>query len=855
MAFEGEHARPEFRTRFEEKDGVLVEAQQTPEERAAAERRRRAAAAAAAGGTLVVVGDTVAPVADVPPAAARATAAGAILSGVVAFLAAQRARMRVWLREQMRRRAPAASPDDIERLIAEEERRQQAFEEKQAARFARDITAALAIPDAAQREGAIRGITAREERYARQRDEAMAARAFAAVDRVVLRQQSPLGAFWKSDPTVIEHTAGCLLMSGGGGGRGKFWPWAVLDHVHPPRHPGCPCKLHGYGEAVASGWMSPGDVPDVRTAIRRAAGVVMEGALLVDPEAADALIEAAGGRELMEMRTALLEAGLVADEGALDELLTEYDPDQPRWPKGHPRAGQWRPKLGAGVGPRGGKPSPARRVKDFDDLRRLVNDRPMIGTTPAAGTKSGPVELKAGQDVVVGGEWAKVVDPTPAPTATDERREGSILVRDAQGDRWVVPSAIGVPVYARPEQMRPEHLEAVGAGVAELAERYGTWTADRARIDALNEERKALVAGHTAKIEAEHPGGSLSLYSAERRAAEAEGRKADYAKVRERIDSFWTDAERARMKDIDAEVARLLKQERRGRRDAMLAVLSELRPMGGRHRVSSIRIADDSAEASPELREKMERTLREAERFVPRAWIEDTNAKADLKLRHAGGRRAFHRLMEEKSPLAQRIYDETLSAEFVGWLPDGRFVTKNIYGAVQAYTVERDAPGDREMLRVDGSTDIPGLKVEPAPVEEARKTSLIVTDYDDPSTMLHELMHRHEQVVGEEGIDGNVPLLRHTLRFLRQRAGDEELKYLKDIWPGSGYENHERAWEDKFVDAYVGKDYGQRATEVLTMGVQMLFFPEAGSRDLHPRPNGAGDAGMRDFILGLLATQ
>jgi hypothetical protein len=43
------------------------------------------------------------------------------------------------------------------RVIAEEEQRETAFEEKQAERFARDITTALAIPIAAAREARCAG--------------------------------------------------------------------------------------------------------------------------------------------------------------------------------------------------------------------------------------------------------------------------------------------------------------------------------------------------------------------------------------------------------------------------------------------------------------------------------------------------------------------------------------------------------------------------------------------------------------------------------------------------------------------------------------------------------------------------
>jgi hypothetical protein len=96
---------------------------------------------------------------------------------------------------------------------------------------------------------------------------------------------------------VKEHTAGCLIMGG------KFWPWSVLDRVHPPRHPGCPCRLLSYGEAVASGDMKAGDVPNVADAVKDARGVVMEAAV------ADSILEE------LDLRDRLIEAGLATPEG------------------------------------------------------------------------------------------------------------------------------------------------------------------------------------------------------------------------------------------------------------------------------------------------------------------------------------------------------------------------------------------------------------------------------------------------------------------------------------------------------------------------------------------------------------
>lgn len=289
----------------------------TAEEKAAAVEQRRRVAALAAGGALVVsagrseAGD----VTLVPAAPLRAAAAAKILAALVAFYTAQRARARGWLREQLRKRAQSVAPDEIERVLDEEERRGAEFERKAAERLAGDLASILAIPDRAQREAALAGLTKREERYARQRNAAMAARAVAAVERIVVRQQSPSGAFWRLDPTVKEHTAGCLIMGG------KFWPWAVLDRVHPPRHAGCPCRLISYAQAVAEGLMRPGDVMDAAKALRAAAAVVMEGAVSVDPEDGVALIEAAYGSVGMAMlRQELISRGM-ATADQFDEQL------------------------------------------------------------------------------------------------------------------------------------------------------------------------------------------------------------------------------------------------------------------------------------------------------------------------------------------------------------------------------------------------------------------------------------------------------------------------------------------------------------------------------------------------------
>jgi len=276
-----------------------------------AERARRRQAALAAGTTAAGPASTEAraraAVAIEPAAAdARATASAAIVAALVAFLSRMRTRDQTWLQTELAKRATAgkASAEDIADVIAGESQRSQQFAEGVVRRVTADLGTALAIPDPRRRDAAVQGILAREQNYSRMRSEAMAARAFAALDRVEVRHDSPQGAFWKLDPTVAEHTAGCLVMGN------KFWPWAVLDRVHPPRHPGCPCRLLSFGQAVQEGLMGASDVSNVADAVRKASGVVMEKA------EADALLAE------LALRDQLVEGGLVSAEALARIPLT-----------------------------------------------------------------------------------------------------------------------------------------------------------------------------------------------------------------------------------------------------------------------------------------------------------------------------------------------------------------------------------------------------------------------------------------------------------------------------------------------------------------------------------------------------
>lgn len=101
---------------------------------------------------------------------------------------------------------------------------------------------------------------------------------------------------------------------------------------------------------------------------------------------------------------------------------------------------------------------------------------------------------------------------------------------------------------------------------------------------------------------------------------------------------------------------------------------------------------------------------------------------------------------------------------------------------------------------------------------------------DRKGSNIHELGHRFEYAI--PGI------LEAERTFYARRTAGEDLK-----WLGSGYGYSERTRRDKFISAYMGKDYGGDAYELVSMGFQMAFTEY---------DKLSQDEDMRDWILGLL---
>lgn len=232
-----------------------------------------------------------------PPEPPSETARHALELAILAWLARYAKRARELRLALIRERVSTVTRNqaDLENILQIESDFEAEYARKQKERIRAELAVISAIPDPSRRASAVRSLMRNERRIDRQRNEMSASRAYNAVRRIELRVASPQGAFWRLSERVV-HCPVCLFMAG------RFWPWEVLDLVNPPVHPNCGCDLHGYGEALANGWVRPGDVLSPREALQLARGVVLSV-----EEAADVLHEVLQ-RELPPDLARLLEA-------------------------------------------------------------------------------------------------------------------------------------------------------------------------------------------------------------------------------------------------------------------------------------------------------------------------------------------------------------------------------------------------------------------------------------------------------------------------------------------------------------------------------------------------------------------
>ena len=104
-------------------------------------------------------------------------------------------------------------------------------------------------------------------------------------------------------------------------------------------------------------------------------------------------------------------------------------------------------------------------------------------------------------------------------------------------------------------------------------------------------------------------------------------------------------------------------------------------------------------------------------------------------------------------------------------------------------------------------------------------------------TTLHELTHRQEHV--------NPDILKLEKAFYDRRTEGDRLRSLKSV-TGGNYKANEKTRVDDFLNPYMGKDYGENAYEVLTMGVDTLYTDPVALME---------DEDMYEWVLGMLTVR
>ncbi len=92
---------------------------------------------------------------------------------------------------------------------------------------------------------------------------------------------------------------------------------------------------------------------------------------------------------------------------------------------------------------------------------------------------------------------------------------------------------------------------------------------------------------------------------------------------------------------------------------------------------------------------------------------------------------------------------------------------------------------------------------------------IFLANGSDVGDAMHEMGHAFES--------RDPSILRQSLKFLNDRTSGENLVTMNSLSPFGGYRPDERVKKDKFLDPYCGKDYGGRATEIMSMGFQMMW--------------------------------
>lgn len=107
---------------------------------------------------------------------------------------------------------------------------------------------------------------------------------------------------------------------------------------------------------------------------------------------------------------------------------------------------------------------------------------------------------------------------------------------------------------------------------------------------------------------------------------------------------------------------------------------------------------------------------------------------------------------------------------------------------------------------------------------------------DDPGTVIHELSHWIEYSVPE--------IKKEVVEFYGRRTTGEKAVKLKDVTGIKSYRDNETTKVDKWMRPYMGKVYPDKSTEILSMGLELMYR--------NPVALAKQDPEMFDFIYSVV---
>jgi hypothetical protein len=464
-------------------------------------------------------------------------------------------------------------------------------------------------------------------------------------------------------------------------------------------------------------------------------------------------------------------------------------------------------------------------LDDFEaELERAASPKPSV-TTPEPTAKLTPAERQAAKvraliddqrasvtAAAVDGALDAAIDRTALSAGQAERlkrlRRGDPIDYEAEGLSYAYESDLAHIKALETTDVVKAAREAVATGtvtldeasttligkeVLKLADKVGgRLKATERRLNAADKAIAEVKALHAAELKrvSDAQAAAFDRLVAASRAGDDKAERAASAECREldkRLGDLW-ERERLELAGLEADRLGAIRERTAARRDDVLDALRLVRPNYGTKRLLA------EIEGTPSARAAIKADLEEVSRLFPAEWQAASRADADavkfLRIKALEGRRRGRGDDAHYSHITRYVQNR----------PGDRSVLAHELG----HHFERVVSGVRELERAF----------------YVRRTAK---------------RGRHKPTpIGKP--DALVGLTRDDLQPERK---------LSVVTGNTSYEDHELTREDKFTDAYIGKDYGDSAYEVLTMGLEGLFYG---------RHNIADDPDLLRFIVGILAS-